>query len=131
MVDIKQLGKTIGCKELLAFDQKDAFSLRDEIKAILAKHLITQSSVFWLEKMHANDLWAMEVLDWQRLTKQEAYECLQMEQTIQTTHGKTITTTRCPIRINGERIVSPKPAPQLGEDNEKIMKELINVKRET
>lgn len=130
MVDIKQLGKTIGCRELQAFDQKDAFSLRDEIKSILAKHLLTQSSAFWLEKLHANDLWAMEVLDWQRLTKQEAYECLQMEQTIQTTHGKTITTTRCPIRINGERIVSPKPAPQLGEDNEKIVKELIGAKRQ-
>jgi crotonobetainyl-CoA:carnitine CoA-transferase CaiB-like acyl-CoA transferase len=128
MVDIKQLGATIECKELTAFDQKDAFILRDEIKSVLAKHLLTQPSAFWLEKMHSNDLWAMEVLDWQRLTKHEAYARLQMEQSIQTTHGKTITTTRCPIRINGERIFSPKPAPQLGEDNKKIMDELVNRK---
>jgi len=125
MVDIKQLGNTIECDELAAFDQKDAFSLRDEIKSVLAKHLLTQPSAFWLEKLHTNDLWAMEVLDWQRLTKQEAYACLQMEQSIQT-NGKSITTTRCPIRINGERIFSPKPAPQLGEDNKKIIAELIN-----
>jgi CoA:oxalate CoA-transferase len=65
------------------------------------------------------------VLDWERLTKLEAYKVLQMEQTITTSMGKQITTTRCPIRINGERIFSPKPAPQLGEHTEAIKKELI------
>lgn len=124
MVDIIQLGKAIGCNELMAYDQKVAFSLRDEIKAVLAKHLLTQSSAYWLQKLHAQDLWAMEVLDWKRLTEKDAYTCLQMEQTI-TTRGKNITTTRCPIRINGERIFSPKPAPQLGEHTEKIKNELI------
>ena len=124
MVNIKQLALAISCKELLNFDQKDAFSLRDEIKAVLATHLLTQPSAHWLQKLHASDLWAMEVLDWERLTKHEAYKVLQMEQAINS-HGKNIITTRCPIRINGERIFSPKPAPQLGEDNEKIMQELI------
>jgi crotonobetainyl-CoA:carnitine CoA-transferase CaiB-like acyl-CoA transferase len=134
MVDIKQLAKAIGCNELMGYDQKVAFSLRDEIKTLLAKHLSTQPSSFWLEKLHAKDLWAMEVLDWERLTKLDAYKCLQMEQTLTTSQGQEITTTRCPIRINGERIFSPKPAPQLGEHNEKINKELIltaNGKRET
>lgn len=125
MVDLKQLAKAINCNEMMAYDQKVAFSLRDEIKSVLAKHLLTQKSAYWLEKLHAKDLWAMEVLDWERLTKLEAYSCLQMEQTITTTHGKQITTTRCPIRINGERIFSPKPAPQLGEHTDKINKELI------
>jgi CoA:oxalate CoA-transferase len=125
MVDLKQLAKAIGCNEMMAYDQKVAFSLRDEIKSVLAKHLLTHKSAYWLEKLHAKDLWAMEVLDWERLTKLEAYSCLQMEQTITTTHGKEITTTRCPIRINGERIFSPKPAPQLGEHTEAIKKELI------
>ena len=108
MVDIIQLGKAIECNELMRYDQKVAFSLRDEIKAVLAKHLATQPAAHWLQKLHAVDLWAMEVLDWKRLTEKEAYTCLQMEQTI-TTKGKYITTTRCPIRINGERIFSPKP----------------------
>jgi crotonobetainyl-CoA:carnitine CoA-transferase CaiB-like acyl-CoA transferase len=124
MVDIIQLGKAIECNELMAYDQKVAFSLRDEIKGVLAKHLATQPSAYWLQKLHAVDLWAMEVLDWKRLTEKDAYTCLQMEQTI-TTRGKYITTTRCPIRINGERIFSSKPAPQLGEHTEKIKNELI------
>jgi crotonobetainyl-CoA:carnitine CoA-transferase CaiB-like acyl-CoA transferase len=127
MVDIKQLAKAIGCNELMAYDQNVAFSLRDEIKSVLAKHLAAQPSAFWLEKLHAVDLWAMEVLDWERLTEQEAYTCLQMEQTITTSNGKEITTTRCPIRINGERLYAGKPAPQLGEHTEKIRKELIGL----
>jgi crotonobetainyl-CoA:carnitine CoA-transferase CaiB-like acyl-CoA transferase len=128
MVDLQQLAKAIHCNEMLAYDQDVAFSLRDEIKSVLAKHLLAQKSSYWLEKLHAKDLWAMEVLDWERLTKLEAYSVLQMEQTITTTHGKEITTTRCPIRINGERIFSPKPAPQLGEHTDKINKELITDK---
>ncbi len=125
MVDLKQLAKAIGCNELMAYDQNVAFSLRDEIKLVLAKHLATQPSAFWLEKLHAVDLWAMEVLDWEKLTKHEAYKTLQMEQTITTSKGAEITTTRCPIRINGERLFAAKPAPQLGEHTEKINKELI------
>ncbi|MBO9204029.1 MULTISPECIES: CaiB/BaiF CoA transferase family protein [Niastella] len=125
MVDLKQLAKAIGCNELLTYDQNVAFSLRDEIKSVLAKHLATQTSAYWLERLHAVDLWAMEVLDWERLTKHEAYTTLQMEQTITTSKGAQITTTRCPIRINGERLYASKPAPQLGEHTEKINKEMI------
>ena len=39
---------------------------------------------------------------------------------------KTFITTRCPIRINGERIFSAKGAPQLGEHTEQIKAEFLN-----
>jgi crotonobetainyl-CoA:carnitine CoA-transferase CaiB-like acyl-CoA transferase len=38
--------------------------------------------------------------------------------------GQKIITTRCPIRIDGERLYSNKPAPKLGEHNESILREL-------
>ena len=66
----------------------------------------------------------MEVLDWKQLTEHEGYTSLQMEQTI-VSNENNIVTTRCPIRINGERIFSPQPAPQLGEHNEVIKKEFL------
>jgi len=53
----------------------------------------------------------------------DAYKCLQMEQTLHA-GGKEIITTRCPIRINGERLYSDRSAPKLGEHNEKVMKEM-------
>jgi crotonobetainyl-CoA:carnitine CoA-transferase CaiB-like acyl-CoA transferase len=48
-----------------------------------------------------------------------------MEQALSTGRGKSLMTTRCPIRIDGERLFSGKPAPALGQDNEKIVMEFL------
>ncbi|MBS1660448.1 MAG: CoA transferase [Bacteroidetes bacterium] len=125
MVNIPQLAQILGSEVLAEYSQEQAFSHRDEIKGILTRHLAGQSSDYWLEKLHANDLWAMEVLDWKTLTEHEGYQVLQMEQAVTTTRGKSLVTTRCPIRINGERLFSGKPAPSLGQDNERIVMELL------
>ena len=53
-----------------------------------------------------------------------AYTTLRMEQTLNAA-GKEIITTRSPVRINGERLVSEKPAPKLGEHNKKIIEEFV------
>ena len=68
--------------------------------------------------LQEQDLWAMEVLDWEKMLQHEAYKILEMEQVIYAGDEK-IFTTRCPIRINGEKLYADKPAPQLGEHNEK------------
>lgn len=124
MVDLHQLGRAIDCSALFKYNMDDAFKKRDEIKQALSAHLAAETSAYWLEKMHSQDLWAMEVFDWKQLTQHEGYTCLQMEQSI-ASNGNNIVTTRCPIRVNGERIFSPKPAPQLGEHNEIIKKEFL------
>lgn len=126
MVNIPQLAQAIDSKELAAYSQDQAFSHRDEIKALLAGHLAEAKTGLWLEKLHAEDLWAMEVLDWRTLTAHEGYKTLGMEQPITTARGKRVITTRCPIRIDGERLFSEKPAPTLGQDNVKIELELWN-----
>lgn len=125
MVNIPQLAKAIHSETLGQFAQEQAFSSRDEIKRLLSEHLVSQTVAYWLERLHAEDLWAMEVLDWKRLTAHEGYQCLQMEQELVTTEGKKIVTTRCPIRIDGQRIFSGKPAPRLGKDNEKVIADLL------
>jgi len=113
MMNIHQLATAIGCDALAGFAQEDAFSRRDDIKQVLAAHLHTQPSAHWLQRLHAEDLWAMEVLDWKSLTAGDAYKALQVEQTIRA-GGKDIITTRCPIRIDGKKLFSSKPAPALG-----------------
>lgn len=124
MVNIQQLATVIECEELKQYTQEETFVHRDTIKAILAAHLKKQSSNFWLQKLHAQDLWAMEVLDWNQLVAHEGYQLLEMEQVVRTNTGKKLVTTRCPIRINGERLISDKTAPGLGQHNEKINHEL-------
>jgi crotonobetainyl-CoA:carnitine CoA-transferase CaiB-like acyl-CoA transferase len=125
MVDLHRLASALNSKCLEEFDQEDSFSRRDEIKDILSKHLVTQSSSYWLKDLHADDIWAMEVLDWNKMKDHPAYKALQMEQTLIVAGGKQVTTTRCPIRINGERLFSGVPAPSLGENNREIKQELF------
>jgi crotonobetainyl-CoA:carnitine CoA-transferase CaiB-like acyl-CoA transferase len=120
MVNIPQLAEAINSTELKTYTQDQAFSHRDEIKALIAAHLAEKPTAHWLERLHAEDLWAMEVLDWRSLTAHEGYKILEMEQPITTARGKRVITTRCPIRIDGERLFSEKPAPSLGQDNVKI-----------
>jgi len=125
MMEIGDLAKAIGSKVLEEFSNGQAFTARDEIKAILAEHLSFQSTAYWLTRLQQNGLWAMEVFDWEKMMDHDAYKCLMMEQTINAS-GKKIVTTRCPIRINGERLYSDKPAPKLGEHNEQIVRELVS-----
>jgi len=123
MMDIQLLAKAIECKELKEFSKEHAFARRDEIKAILSEHLSFRSTDYWLTRLQQQGLWAMEVFDWEKMMNHDAYKCLQMEQTLHA-DGKEIITTRCPIRINGERLYSDRSAPKLGEHNEKVMKEM-------
>lgn len=124
MMDIHQLADAIGCSAVKQFAKEDGFVKRDAIKQLLKDHLVTKTSAAWIAQLHGYDLWAMEVMDWQRMVQHEAYKKLQMEQSI-TSGSKEILTTRCPIRINGQRLFSGKPAPALGEHNKKIFEEII------
>ncbi|MEO6733612.1 MAG: CaiB/BaiF CoA-transferase family protein [Ferruginibacter sp.] len=124
MVNIRQLGVALDSNSLAAFSQEDTFSCRDQIKNMLSRHVAKKSSSHWIKKLHQKDIWAMEVLDWNKIKEHPAYKILEMEQTIITANGKEIITTRCPIRIDGERLFSGTPAPELGAHNKKIIEAL-------
>jgi CoA:oxalate CoA-transferase len=123
MMEISTLAHAIECKELNEYANETAFAERDTIKAILAKHLLSRPTQYWLKKLQDAGLWAMEVFDWEKMRDHDAYKVLQMEQQLDM-DGKRIVTTRCPIRINGERLYSNKPAPAIGQHNTKIKEEL-------
>ena len=126
MMDITILAKAIDCEALMGFANEQAFAARDEIKNILAKHIAGQPVAYWVQLLQQQGLWAMEVFDWEQMMQHDAYKKLQMEQTIQA-GGKEIITTRCPIRINGKKLFSDVRAPRLGEHNERISKDFINI----
>src|SRR5690606_31073367 len=100
MIPLKELGEALGCEELAAFSQHEAFAKRDEIKNLLTGFLGQQDTAHWLLKLQAKDLWASDVLNWQQMSKHEGYRCLGMEQVVELGSGRQITTTRCPIRLN-------------------------------
>ena len=65
----------------------------------------------------------MGVFDWEQMMQHDAYKVLEMEQELDIS-GQKVITSRCPIRINGEKLYAHKAAPKLGEHKEKIMAEL-------
>lgn len=125
MGSIPRLGELLGCPPLAEFaDPKTWFVRRDEIKRILAKHLTTGSTNHWLGILEPADVWCADVFTWGRLVEHEAFKSLDMLQEIRCRDGSTMTTVRCPIRIDGTIYKSEKGAPRVGQDTEAILKEL-------
>ncbi len=112
MMDLHEMAVAIELYELKQFEVADSFKKRDEIKHILAKYLITQNSDYWIDKLHEKNLWAIEVFDWEKMVKHDAYKVLEMEQIVQA-NGNNFITTRCPIKIDGQLLVSAKPSPAM------------------
>lgn len=115
MGDLKHLGKVIGCNEILQYNKDEWFSKRDEIIAILSDLLKNKTTDEWLNILEPAQIWSAGVFDYERLINHESYQVLKMDQEINITTNKKITTTRCPIRIDGEKFFSSMPAPTLGK----------------
>jgi crotonobetainyl-CoA:carnitine CoA-transferase CaiB-like acyl-CoA transferase len=121
MTNIPILANLLQCEPLKQFtDNNDWFAKRDEIKNILVTHLNTKSSADWLCVLEKADIWCAPVLDYDALVKEEGYQLLEMELQVQTSSGLSVTTTRCPVKIDGEFLLSYKGAPYLGEHNAAI-----------
>ena len=124
MGGIPLLGKLLDCAALEQYsDPGDWFTRRDEIKSMLAARLLTQSTACWLSILEPAGVWCAPVMDYEKLVQQEGYKVLNMELSVQTGNGLNITTTRCPIRVDGHLLTSPVGAPLLGEHNREIDKQ--------
>ena len=128
MGSIPVLASLLACETLAPFtDPAEAFDKREEIKAILALHLQTGTTAKWLAILEPADIWCADVLNWKQLMSHEGFKALNMIQEVEMNDGYTYRTTRCPIRMDGELLVSAKGSPKLGQDNEQIINQFINV----
>ena len=57
MVPIPYLGELINCSELTKYTDPSLSDKRDEIKSILSKHLITETTSHWLSLLEPADIW--------------------------------------------------------------------------
>lgn len=130
MGNIIVLSELLDCSGLKNFPNKDDwFAKRDEIKGILAAHLEKDTTETWLKILEPADIWCSKVLDYDDLVQEDAYKELQMELKVTTMNGLEVTTTRCPIRVDGKLLLSNKGAPGLGEHN-KLIEEEFSLKVE-
>lgn len=122
MGSIPVLAELLSCEALLQFPE-NKFTLRDDIKSVLAAHLRTQDSEYWLNILEPADIWCANVLNYEQLFSQEGFEVLDFVQQVEMVDGYSYKTTRCPIRIDGQLFTSSKGSPKLGQDNERIITE--------
>nr|WP_294786989.1 CaiB/BaiF CoA-transferase family protein [uncultured Flavobacterium sp.] len=125
MGSIPVLASLLKCDALLQFPE-NKFTLRDDIKNILADHLQTQETQFWLDILEPADIWCAGVLNYQQLFEEDGFKVLNFTQQVEMLDGYSYKTTRCPIKIDGEYLTSDKGSPKLGQDNERIIKEFID-----
>jgi crotonobetainyl-CoA:carnitine CoA-transferase CaiB-like acyl-CoA transferase len=121
MGSIITLAQLLECPALAQFAAPQSwFSQRDTIKSILVAHLSTRPTAAWLARLEPADYWCADVLTWRQLLDHDAFKVLDMVQTVQRPNGAQLQTTRCPIRIDGQRLKTPKGAPTIGADNATI-----------
>jgi crotonobetainyl-CoA:carnitine CoA-transferase CaiB-like acyl-CoA transferase len=129
MSNILLLAKLLGCDALKEFaNSNDWFGKRDQIKKILADCLIAHTTAHWLSILEKADIWCAPVMDYDTLSQQDGYKLLNMEIVVKTSNGLSVTTTRCPLRVDGKLLISHKGAPVLGEHNEEIEKKFGLIK---
>lgn len=125
MGSVTELGKLLGCSALAAYnDPTSWFTARDQIKATLRDHLKEQSTAHWCSLLEPADYWCSDVLTWEQLLKHDAFKQLGMVQEVVRGSGASFRTTRCPIRINGELLLSTVGSPRIGEHNEQVKREV-------
>lgn len=93
---------------------------RDAIKQVLQAHLLGAGTAHWLARLEPAGVWCADVLSWPRLLAHPGFAALGMTQVIHGASGAAMQTTRCPIRIDGQRLYSERGAPALGADNQAI-----------
>ena len=125
MTPLPKLGELLDLEFLKNLhDQKIWFTERDEIKKKIGDWVVNQSTKEILNILEPADIWCAEVLDWEHMLKHEGFKILDMTQRIKSIDGLDIITLRCPIRVDGEIFKSDLAAPKVGQDNEKIIKEM-------
>ncbi|WPR73107.1 CaiB/BaiF CoA-transferase family protein [Flavobacterium sp. NG2] len=121
---IPVIGELIDCEALLNYPERASwFTERDEIKKILAQHLLTHTTEHWLSLLEPADIWCAQVMSWDELFAHDGFKILEMIQKVRMGDGFEYETTRCPIKIDGQYFTSPLGSPVLGEHNESISNE--------
>ncbi|UEG51530.1 CoA transferase [Mucilaginibacter daejeonensis] len=120
MGDLYKIGTAIGV-DLSMFDTPALwFERRDEILELLSAQLLTKTTQDWLDLLEPKGIWCSEVLSYAQSLHHEAFEALGIKQHVTLPDGKSLHTTRCPIRIDHQRLYSDVPAPRPGAHTQQI-----------
>lgn len=121
---LDQLGALVGAEGLAPFLGRPELAMRerDAIRRVLAAAVARRTTAEWLAILQPADVWCAEVLDWPALMASESFRRLGMIQRLEGP-GVALDALAGPVRIDGARPASPRAAPGLGADTDRIVAE--------
>jgi crotonobetainyl-CoA:carnitine CoA-transferase CaiB-like acyl-CoA transferase len=120
MGDLHKIGEALGCDLSAYKDKASWFTYRDEIMQIIAKKMVLKTTARWLAILQPQDIWCSEVLTYAESLSHEGFNSMGIKQHVTLPDGNRLYTTRCPIRIDNNRLYADKPAPKPGVHTEAI-----------
>jgi CoA:oxalate CoA-transferase len=125
MNPVPTIGRLLGLHELVSMSDPSAWWERqEEIEDLIADRLRTGKRDDWLAVLDAEDVWCAPVLTLEELIEHDGFRAIGMTQEI-VRDDLTLTTTRSPIRIDGQALTSPRPGPRLGEHDADVRRQAI------
>lgn len=128
---VDRLGELLDLPELARITDPQAWwDEQERIELALAARLAGETTEHWLGLLDAADVWCAPVLTLDELVEHPGFDAVAMTQPV--TRGAEVTadgveltlrTTRSPIRIDGRTLTSRRPAPKLGEHDDRIAEE--------
>nr|WP_221634432.1 CoA transferase [Nocardioides luti] len=124
MARVDDLGRLVGSDTLAAIDDPERWwSERASIERELAAVLATRSTAAWLDVLDPAGVWCAPVLTLDAMLEHEAFAAIGMTQEVERPDPAggdpvRLTTTRSPIRLDGQVLRNRKAAPRLGEDGD-------------
>jgi CoA:oxalate CoA-transferase len=129
MGNLLTIASAIGCDISGTYaDPSLWFDNRDEIGELFSEFIIKKTTKEWLKILEAAGIWCSSVLNYQEVFEQQAVKQIGMVQSLKTSNGAEIKTTRNPIRINKAKLYNTKSAPRVGVNTEAINEE-FNLER--
>ncbi|MGW7684017.1 CaiB/BaiF CoA transferase family protein [Kribbella sp. NPDC054772] len=115
MNPVPVIGRLLELPEVAAMsDPQSWWDRQEEIEGLLSERLSTRTRAEWLAVLDAEDVWCAPVLTLDELVEHDGFRAIAMTQEL-SRDGLELVTTRSPIRIDGGRLIDPRPAPRLGE----------------
>ncbi|GAA5204700.1 CaiB/BaiF CoA-transferase family protein [Microbacterium jejuense] len=129
MNPVPLLGELLQLPELVALtDPESWWEQRGRIETLIADRLRSASTASWLAVLDAADIWCAPLQTMDQLIEHEGFRAIDMVQTLGREESDgvrtTVTTTRLPIRVDGERLWGTDAGPVLGADTDQVRAEL-------
>jgi CoA:oxalate CoA-transferase len=123
MTPVGELGRLLDSPALAAYDDPARWwASREDIDRTLREVLASATTEHWVEVLEGTGAWCAPLVDLDSLLGHAAFTAIGMTQQVERAAREQggepvrITTVRSPIRIDGERLLSARAAPRLGQD---------------